>query len=69
MTRAIHRAISSSSSWEDYLLLNDDVFQEFDFWLLNIDPLNNKPFIPKSSTIGVVFFGRQQNRIWRSVLS
>lgn len=55
MTRASYRLIASANSWNDFIFINPDVMQELKFWFFNVDRLNLRPFLPKSSTIGVVF--------------
>ena len=55
MTRAIYKLIGSAETWYDSVFINSEVFDELWFWVINLDQLNFKPFIPKSSTVGIIY--------------
>ena len=55
LSRRCYAAIEQRSSWDEMICLSQDVTYELQFWLNNVDSMNGRRMVPKSSAVGVVF--------------
>ena len=55
LTRSCYLSIEQRSSWDDLLCISSEVRRELSFWINNIDAVNGRRMIPKSSSVGIVY--------------
>ena len=55
LTRSFYSSIEQRSSWDDLFCISSEVRRELSFWINNIDAVNGRRMIPKSSSVGIFY--------------